>query len=84
MDLGIHDVNTSNEFGILGTPTTNIRSQTDGSHWLATDHVFGKATSVGIIAARSDQGYSYKTDFEICRENQDFGRQNISMSRPTL
>ena len=32
----------------------------------------------------SEQNYSYKTDFETRRKNQDFGRQNISMSRPPL
>ena len=37
-----------------------------------------------MSAARSDQDYSYKTDFEIWRENQEFEHQNISMSRPPL
>ena len=32
----------------------------------------------------SELDYSYKTDFENWRENQDFGGQNISMSRPPL
>ena len=39
---------------------------------------------VGMSAARSDQDYSYKTDFEISRENQEFERQNILLSRPPL
>ena len=33
---------------------------------------------------RPEKNYSYKTYFETRRENQDFGRQNISMSRPPL
>ena len=37
-----------------------------------------------MIGTRSEQNYSYKTDFNIWRGNQDFGRQNISMSRPPL
>ena len=32
----------------------------------------------------SEQKYSSKTYFETRRENQDFGRQNNSMTRPTL
>ena len=39
---------------------------------------------VGMSGMRSEQKYSYKTDFETRRENQDFGRQNISMSQPPL
>ena len=37
-----------------------------------------------MITTRSDQDYSYKTDFEIWRGNQKFERQNISMSLPPL
>ena len=73
--LGLPVVNTSTEFGILGTPATTIRRLKDGSYWSASDHVFGEATSVGMSATRSDQEYSYKTDFEIWRENKDFGRK---------
>ena len=32
----------------------------------------------------SEQDYNSKTDFETRRKNQDFGRQNNSMSRPHL
>ena len=32
----------------------------------------------------SEKKYSHKTDFETRRENQDFGRQNISISQPPL
>ena len=37
-----------------------------------------------MIRTRSEQNYNAKTDFETRRENQDFGRQNNSMSRPPL
>ena len=84
VDLGLPAVNISDEFSILGTPVTRIIRPTDGSHWSAPDHVFGEETVVGMSAARLDQYYSYKTDFKIWRENQDFGRQNIFMSRPPL
>ena len=80
VNLRILAVNASNEFGILGTSTSNIRRPTDVSNWSAPDHVSGEATAVGIIVAGSDQNYSYNTAFEIWRENQDFGHQNISIS----
>ena len=84
MDLVLLAVDTSDEFVILGTPATRIRSQTDGSHWSAPNHVFGEATAVGMSAASSYQDNSYKTDFGFFGGNQDFGRQNILMSRPHL
>ena len=62
----------------------SIRRPKDGSHWSASDHVFGEATEVGISAAKSDHDYNYKTDFEFWRENQEFERQNIFMSQPPL
>ena len=37
-----------------------------------------------MSAARSDQDYSYKTDFGIWKENQEFEHQNISKSQPPL
>ena len=37
-----------------------------------------------MIGTRSEQNYSHITDFEIRRGNQDFRRQNISMSRLSL
>ena len=46
--------------------------------------MFGEATSFGTSAASTDQEYSYKTDFEIWRENQEFERQNILISQPPL
>ena len=75
VDLGLPAVNTSNEFGIIGTPATSIIRPKDGSHWSVLDNFFGKATAVGMGAARSDQDYSYKTDFDIWRGNQDCGSQ---------
>ena len=57
---------------------------TDGSYWMVTHHIFGEATAVGMSVAKSYQDYSYKTDFEIWRENQEFERQNILMSQPHL
>ena len=56
----------------------------DGSHWIAPDGIFGEATAVGMSVANSDHDYSYRNDFEIWRENQEFERQNISMSQPPL
>ena len=80
MDLGLLDIKTLNERGVLGTPATNILRLTDGSHWNALDHVFGEATAVGTSAEKSYHDYRYKIYFEIWRENQEFEGQNISMS----
>ena len=77
MDLRLSDINTLYESGVLGNTSTIIISLTDVSHWTATDHVFGEATSVGMSAAKSDRDYSYKKDFEIWRENQEFERQTF-------
>ena len=84
MDLGLPAINTSNELGVFGNPATRIIKPTDGSHWSALDHVFSEATAAVMSATRSDEDYSYKTDFEIWRENRKFECQNISMSRPHL
>ena len=74
MDLGLPSINTLNESGFLGTPDTKIRRSMDGSHWTATDHVFGEATAVGMSEAKSYHDYNYKTYFEIWRGNQEFER----------
>ena len=34
--------------------------------------------------ANSDQEYNYKTGFQIWKNNNEFERQNISMSQPPL
>ena len=72
--MGLPAVNTFNESCVLGTPGTRIRRSMDGSHWTATDHVFGEATAVGMSEAKSYHDYNYKTYFEIWRGNQEFER----------
>ena len=84
VDLGILAVNVSDEFNLFGTPATRIISPTEWSYGSDPDHVFGKPAAVGMSTTRLEQDYSQKTDFDIWRENKDFGRQNISMSRPPL
>ena len=74
VDLGLPAINTFNESGVLGTTDTKIQRSTDGSHWTATDHVFGEATAVVMSEAKSYHNYSYKTFFEIWRGNQEFER----------
>ena len=82
MELRLLAVNASDGFSNFVTPTTRIRRLMGGTHWSAPYYVFGEATAVGISATKSEKIYSYKTDFEIWRENQDFRHQNISMSQP--
>ena len=57
--LRILAFNTSDDFGILDTSATSIRRLTDGSHWYASDHVFGEASSFRITVSRSDQYYTW-------------------------
>ena len=84
MHLGILAVNELAELNPFDAPATSVRRTTDGSNWSAPGNVFGGVILVGIIGMRSEQNYSYKTDFETTRKNQYFGRQNISMSRLPL
>ena len=84
VDLGILVVNTSDEFNTFGAPAIRVRRLTDGTQWSAPDHVFGEATVFVMSGTRSELDYIYKTGFQNWRENQDFWRQNISMSRPHL
>ena len=74
MHLELPSVNTQDELRSFGTPANRFRRPTDESIWSAPDHVFVEVTVVGMSRTRSEQSYSYKTDFETRKENQDFGR----------
>ena len=84
MDLGIPAINTLNKSGVLGTKATSIQRPRDVSHCSRPDNIFGEATSAGMSAAKLDHDYSYKTYFEIWRENREFEHQKNSMSQPPL
>ena len=84
MNLGLSSVHTSDELGSVFIPTTRIGRPIDGSNLIPPGHIFGEVTADRVIRTRSEQNYSAKTDFETRRENQDFGRQTNSMSRPSL
>ena len=84
MHLGLPSANASDELRSFGTPANRVGKPIDVSNWSAPGRVFGKVTAVGMSGTRSEQNHSSKTYFETRRENQDFGRQNISMSRPPL
>ena len=83
-NLGLLSVHTSDEFGYVFTPTTIIRRLEDRSNWILPDHFIGEVTTDRLSRTISEKNYSAKTDFETRRENQCFGRQNSSMSRPPL
>ena len=51
-DLGLPAINTLNERCVLGTPTTRIFRPMDGSHWNATDNIFGESVAVRMSVAR--------------------------------
>ena len=75
MNLGILAINTLEELSSFCTPDTRVGRPMDVPNWSASGHVFGEVTAVGMSGTRSEQNYSYKTDFEIWSENQDFRRQ---------
>ena len=64
MHLGLMAVNASDELSPFCTPDTRSRQPADGYHWSAPVHVSGEVTAVGMRRTRSEQNYSYKTDFE--------------------
>ena len=84
MNLVLLPVHTSDEFGSLFILTTRIVRPADGSNWLLPVHLIGEGTEDRVSRMGSEQNYNVKTDFEIRRENQDFGPQNNSMSQPIL
>ena len=65
VNVGLPEINALDEFNTFGTPATRVKIPMDGSHWYEPDHVFGEATAVGMSGTRSEQNYSYKTDFKI-------------------
>ena len=84
MDLGFSTINTLDESSHLSNFATRIQRPTDISHWSAPNNVSGEAKSLGMSAAKSDNDNNYKTKFQIWKENKEFERQNILMSRPPL
>ena len=84
VNLGLASVHTPDKLGSVFIPTTRIGMQTDGSNWLPTSNCIGEVTLDKVSRTGSEQDYNVKTDFETRRENQNFGRQNKSMSRQFL
>ena len=69
VDLEILDVTSLDEFNTFGTLATRIIRPTNGPHWYAPDHVFGKAIAFGMRATRSELDYIYKNEFQNWRES---------------
>ena len=80
VNLGLSNVHTSEKIGSVFIPTTRIGTPTDGSNCLLTGYHIGGVAADRVSKMGSEQDYNAKTDFETRRENQDSGRQNISMS----
>ena len=49
----------------LSTPSAGIQRPADGANWSAPNHIFNGATAVGVIKAKSDYDYNYKTESQI-------------------
>ena len=84
MNLGFSAINALDESSALSAPATRILWPTDGSHWSASDHVFGAVNTVGMSEANPYHDYNYRTEFQIWKENKEFERRNILMSQPPL
>ena len=65
MNLWFSTINALDESIVLSNPDTRIRQPADGYHLISQDHVFRKATLVGMSLVYSDHDYKYKTDFQI-------------------
>ena len=84
VNLGISSVHTSDGLGYAFIPNTRIRRPKYGSKYISPVHCIGEITVDRVSRTGSEQNYNAKTDFGTRRENQDFGCQNNSMSRPHL
>ena len=84
VNLGLSSIQTSDESGFVFISTTRIATPMDGSNWLLPSHFIGEVTADRMIRTGAEQDYNAKTNFVTMRENQDFGCQNNSMSRPPL
>ena len=83
MDFGLSDVNTTDELGSVFVPTNRVRRSTDGSNWLPPGNDISEATADRVSGAKEKNHYNFKSEFETRRDkmvDQDFGRQNDSMS----
>ena len=61
--MGFLTINELDEGSGLGTHFNRIQRPVGGAHWRAHNHVFGETTVVGVIEAKSDYDYNYKTEF---------------------
>ena len=84
VNMGLSSVHISDELGSIFILNTRVRRQTYGSNLILTVHRIGEVTADRVSRTGSEKKYKPKSDFETRRENQDFGHQNNSMSRPPL
>ena len=87
MDFGLSSVNTTDELGSVFVPTTNVGRSKDGYNCLPPGYNISESTVDRVIGTKAKNHYNFKSEFETRRDkmfDQDFGRQNDPMSRPTL
>ena len=65
MNFRLLSINTTDELGSVFTPKTRIGRPTDVFNWVASVCVFGTITEIGMSGTRSEQNYSYKTDWKL-------------------
>ena len=86
MDFGLSSVNKTDELKSVFIPTSRSGSPTDGSLCLPPGHDISVAAADIVSGTKAKNHYNFKIEFETRRDkmvDQDFGRQNYPMSRPT-
>ena len=84
VNLGLSSVHTLDELGSVFSPTTRIKMPMDVFNWLPPGNCIVEVIAYRVNRTWFEQDYISRTDFLNTRENQDFGRQNSSMSGPSL
>ena len=84
VNLGLVSIHTSEKLGSVLIPTTIIITQTGYPNWIPDSHSIVEVAADRVIRIGSEQNYNDKTDFKTWRINQDFGRQNNSISQTHL
>ena len=85
VDLGLSTTDTLDKGAGLWTPATRVERQTDVTHWISLEHIYGETTAVGdTVSLKSDYDNNYNTDLEIWKENKEFEHKKNARSRTPL
>ena len=80
INLGIASFNTPDKLGFISVPTTTVGSPTSISEWIRHGHGIEEAATDRLSKMRENSNYILKSYFENMKKNQDFERENISLT----